>query len=85
MVDKIALMILFDLLYGFFIWLVVFFIVGCLLVFWIFMLLDALKRKFSKEGDKTIWMLLIILSGILGAIIYYFMIKRKDKISNKDH
>lgn len=49
------------------------------MVFWIFMLVDAAKRKFSNENDKIIWILVIVLAGIIGAIIYYFVIKVKDK------
>jgi prolipoprotein diacylglyceryltransferase len=46
-------------------------------VFWILMLVDVVKRDFKKEDDKTMWVLIIVLTGIIGALIYYFMIKRK--------
>jgi len=45
--------------------------------FWIMMLVDAAKRKFSKSDDRVIWILVIALAGIVGAVIYYFFVKRK--------
>ena len=52
--------------------------VGCL-VFWILMIVDVAKRKFPNENDKIMWVLIVALTGIIGAIIYYFMVKRKAK------
>ena len=49
------------------------------MVFWIMMLIDAVQRKFSKENDKILWVLVIVLAGIIGALLYYFMVKRKGK------
>ena len=59
--------------------LVILFVIICVaaFVFWILMLIDSIKRNFKKENDKIIWVLVIVLTGILGAIIYYFVIKRK--------
>ena len=48
-----------------------------LFIFWIFMLIDVFKRtNWKQESDKTLWILLVILLGYLGAIIYYFAVKR---------
>ena len=47
-------------------------------ILWIWMLVDAAKRNFPKSDDKVLWILVIVLAGIIGAIIYYFMVKRKD-------
>lgn len=44
--------------------------------FWVWMLIDCIRRGFT---DKTMWILLLVFLNILGAILYYFMIKRKDK------
>lgn len=49
------------------------------LVFWILMIVDVAKRNFKQENDKIMWILIVILTGIIGALIYYFMVKRKDK------
>lgn len=50
-----------------------------LFVFWILMLVDAAKREFKNDNDKVIWIILIALLNWLGAIIYYFVIKKTDK------
>jgi len=47
-------------------------------VFWILMLVDCAKRNFKNENDKIVWILVIVLAGIIGAIIYYFVVKRDD-------
>lgn len=49
-----------------------------LTVFWILMIIDVAKRKFKNENDKIVWILIVILLSWLGAVIYYFVIK-KDK------
>ncbi|MGC9309072.1 MAG: PLDc N-terminal domain-containing protein [Candidatus Nanoarchaeia archaeon] len=70
---------LFAVLFFFFIWFM-FLIISILgTLFWIFMIVDVAKRKFKQENDKVIWILVVILAGLIGAIIYYFMIKRPDK------
>ena len=49
------------------------------IIFWIFMLVDVIKRKFKVENDKILWLLIVILAGVLGSIIYFFMIKKENK------
>jgi hypothetical protein len=46
-------------------------------VFWIMMLIDVVQRKFPEENDKIIWVLVVIFAQIIGALIYYFVVKRK--------
>ncbi len=53
------------------------------IAFWLWMLIDCLKRqddKFAIGGNNTklIWVLVIIFTGLIGALIYYFLIKRTD-------
>jgi len=48
-------------------------------IFWILMLIDCVKRDFEISNDKVMWILLIVLLGALGAIIYYFVVKIKEK------
>ena len=48
-------------------------------VFWILMLIDCIKRKFKDDTEKIIWILVIIFTGIIGALIYYFIVKNKKK------
>ena len=45
-------------------------------IFWILMLIDALQRNFAKSEEKIVWVLVIIFTHFIGAIIYYFIIKR---------
>lgn len=49
-----------------------------LFVFWIIMLIDVLKRtNWKQESDKTLWILLVLLLGWIGAAVYYFAVKRE--------
>jgi hypothetical protein len=45
------------------------------LIFWIWMLVDCLTRK--KFEDKLIWVLVLVFLNVLGAILYYFLVKHK--------
>lgn len=45
---------------------------------WIWMIIDVSKREFEKENDKMLWILVVVLAGWIGALIYYFTIKRQD-------
>lgn len=56
--------------------LVVFAIIIGAFVLWIMMIVDAAKRDFPGPNDKIVWILIIVLAQFLGAIIYYFVIKR---------
>ena len=47
------------------------------IIFWIRMLIDSINRKYKSENDKIVWVLVIVLLGLLGAIIYYFVVKTK--------
>lgn len=47
--------------------------------FWIAMIIDCAQRKFKNKEDKVIWILVIILTHIIGAVIYYMIIKRKKR------
>ena len=47
-------------------------------VFWISMIIDCVKRKFKDDSSKILWILILIFLGILGAIIYYFVVKKPE-------
>ncbi|MBU1119010.1 PLDc N-terminal domain-containing protein [Patescibacteria group bacterium] len=55
------------------------------MVFWIFMIIDAAKRKYKTENDQLLWILVVVLTGWIGALIYYFMVKRKEDKLNEDN
>jgi len=41
-------------------------------VFWLWMLIDCATKEPSTGNDKLIWMLVILFTHLLGALIYYF-------------
>src|ERR1035437_8008561 len=47
--------------------------VVCVFIFWLLMLIDAIKH--SPEKMKIAWILVIIFTHIIGAFIYYFVEK----------
>ncbi len=51
-------------------------------IFWLWMLIDAISRQFD---DKTLWIILIIVLSFLGAILYFFIIRRKLKQQEKNY
>lgn len=48
-------------------------------VFWVLMLVDVLQRKFKDPNEKLIWVLVIIFAHIVGALLYYFLVKKNKK------
>ena len=47
------------------------------LVFWIIMLIDVAQRtNWKNESDRTTWIIVVALTGSIGALIYYFAVKR---------
>jgi hypothetical protein len=48
-------------------------------VFWILMIVDCVKRKFKEDSEKIVWILVVIFTGIIGAFIYYFLVKHKKR------
>ncbi len=62
---------------------VVFWLIGVFLfVVWIMMLVDCVKRDNSEfpnagENTKIMWLLIVILASGVGAIIYYFVVRKK--------
>ena len=50
-----------------------------LVVAWIWMIIDCIQRKFSSESDKIVWILVLILIPLIGLILYYFIVFKKNK------
>lgn len=48
------------------------------MIFWVFMLVDLVKREFPKKDGKLMWLLIVLLTSYIGALIYYFLVKKKD-------
>jgi cytochrome bd-type quinol oxidase subunit 2 len=47
-------------------------------VFWIIMLVDSATRKFKEDSEKIVWVIVIVFTGIIGALIYYFVVYIKN-------
>ena len=59
----------------------VFFLIGILgMIFMVWMLIDCVQRKFKKDNDRVIWVLIIVFLNWIGALVYYFVIKRNKKV-----
>jgi hypothetical protein len=46
-------------------------------VFWIWMLIDCVTKEKDEGNSRLIWVLVIVLTGIIGGLIYFFVRKRK--------
>lgn len=54
----------------------IYIIIGVLLfIFWIWMIVDSIQRRFRNDIEKIIWAIVAILGGWMGALIYYFVIR----------
>ncbi len=61
-------------------WLAIF----ALWVFWLVMVIDIAKREWKNDGDRAAYLVLVIFLNIIGALIYYFVVKRElDSKSTK--
>ena len=55
-------------------------VIGILfLSFWIWMIVDCAKRTFKNSNDKLVWIVVIIFAKIIGALIYFFVVKNRKK------
>jgi len=46
---------------------------------WLWMLIDAIKYTPSADNQRLIWILVIVLTGIVGALIYMFVQRPKNR------
>lgn len=49
--------------------------------FWLWSLIDCIRREFEGSNDKLIWVLVIVLLGILGSLIYVFGGRSKGRLT----
>lgn len=52
-------------------------------VFWIWMLIDCALNRAIKEGPKTLWMVFILFTHWIGALIYFFTGRRLRNRANR--
>lgn len=57
--------------FGFFLFFIVLFLL--MFIFWIMMIVHAIRNPIEH---KPLWILIMLLTGIIGAIIYYFAVKK---------
>ena len=50
-----------------------------IVVFWIWALIDCLNNESSEGNEKIVWILVIILLGAVGALLYY-TVRRPTRI-----
>ena len=48
-------------------------------VFWIKMIIDCAKREFENSNEKIVWILVVVLLQVLGAIVYWAVVVNKKK------
>jgi len=51
-----------------------------LMVFWIVALIDVARREFPGQNDKMMWVLVVVLAGWIGALIYWFVGRQKGTL-----
>jgi prolipoprotein diacylglyceryltransferase len=44
-----------------------------ILAFWIWMIVDCIQNETREGHDRLIWVLIIVLTKLVGATIYYFV------------
>jgi hypothetical protein len=45
--------------------------------FWLWMLIHAIKNKGLSDGERIVWVLVVIFLPFLGSILYFFIGKPK--------
>ena len=48
-------------------------------LFWLWMIVDCLKRNFKKDMDKLVWVIVLLFAHLIGAFLYYFIVKAKRR------
>lgn len=42
-------------------------------IFWVWMLIDCATKEPSEGSDKIVWLLVILFTHLIGALIYFFV------------
>lgn len=48
-------------------------------IFWIWVLVDCLIKEPAEGNDRLVWVLVILLAPLIGALLYYF-VRRPERI-----
>jgi hypothetical protein len=49
------------------------------MIFWLWVVVDCLRKEPSEGNEKVAWVLFILLVPVIGALLYYF-IRRPERI-----
>ncbi|KKQ74026.1 MAG: hypothetical protein US94_C0016G0003 [Berkelbacteria bacterium GW2011_GWB1_38_5] len=49
-------------------------------VIWIWALIDVIRRQFANQNDKTLWLIIVILLGWIGGLVYLIAGRKKGTI-----
>ena len=52
--------------------------------FWIYTIVDIVKSNFQDETTKIIWLLVVVLIGVLGSLIYWIFGRSGRVIVNEN-
>lgn len=54
-------------------WLTIMLVILAGTVFWIIALVDCARREFTGSNDKIVWVLIVLLGSLIGALVYWFV------------
>ena len=54
-------------------------IFGLGFAFWVWMLVDCATNEPSEGNDKIVWILVVVLAQLIGALIYFFVRRPKRR------
>ena len=55
-------------------WVLVFALIVGSIVLFIWMLVDCVRRKFRNDVEKIVWILILVFTGIIGALVYWIAV-----------
>ncbi len=50
-------------------------------IFWLMQLIDVLRRQFPEPNNKIIWVLVVLFTHFIGALIYYFVGRKQGTLA----
>jgi len=50
-------------------------------IFWLTQFIDVLRRHFPEPNTKIIWVLVVIFTHFIGALVYYFVGRKQGTLA----
>jgi len=60
--------------------LIILMVILAMVIFWIRAIIDIAKSRFKDDTTKIVWLLIVIFTGFLGALIYIFVGKQNKLV-----